>query len=90
MSLFLIVILPFLGALLPGLMNPAGRQSVAGITFMVSLAAMVGLFNNLPAILSGEHVNPRIESTLNESISSNDFFINEVIFFFMDKEKDKN
>lgn len=61
MSLFLIVILPFLGALLPGLMNPAGRQSCAGITFMVSLVAMVGLLTNLPAILSGEIVTARLE-----------------------------
>lgn len=56
MSLFLIVALPFLGALLPGVMNPAGRQAVGGVTFMVTLTAFVGLLTNLPAIWSGEVV----------------------------------
>ncbi|KIN70684.1 pH adaption potassium efflux system protein PhaA [Sulfitobacter noctilucae] len=56
MSLFLIVALPFLGALLPGLMNNAGRQACAGVTFTITLAAFVGLLTNLPAILAGEVV----------------------------------
>ncbi len=56
MSLFLIVALPFLGALLPGLMNSAGRQAVGGVTFTVTLAAFVGLLTNLPAVLNGEVV----------------------------------
>jgi len=55
-SLFLIVALPFLGALLPGLMNSAGRQSVGGVTFTVTLAAFVGLLTNLPAVLAGDVV----------------------------------
>jgi len=53
-SLFLIVALPFLGALLPGLMNPAGRQAVGGVTFMVTLTAFVGLLTNAPAVMAGE------------------------------------
>ena len=56
MSLFLIVALPFLGALLPGLMNSAGRQAVGGVTFTVTLAAFIGLLTNLPAVWSGEVV----------------------------------
>ena len=56
MSLFLVVALPFLGALLPGLMNSAGRQACAGVTFTVTLAALVGLMTNLPAVLAGEVV----------------------------------
>jgi multicomponent K+:H+ antiporter subunit A len=55
-SLFLIVALPFLGALLPGLMNSAGRQACAGVTFTVTLAALIGLLTNLPAVLAGEVV----------------------------------
>jgi len=55
-SLFLVVALPFLGALLPGLMNNAGRQACAGVTFTVSLAAFIGLLTNLPAVLAGEVV----------------------------------
>ena len=41
MSLLFIVALPFFGALLPGLMNAAGRAACAGVTFTVSLAAFV-------------------------------------------------
>jgi len=55
-SLFLVVALPFLGALLPGLMNNAGRQACAGVTFTVTLAAFIGLLTNLPAVLAGEVV----------------------------------
>lgn len=61
MSLFLFVALPFLGALLPGLMNPAGRSACAGVTFTVTLAAFVGLLTNLPSILAGEVVTARVD-----------------------------
>lgn len=61
MSLFLIVALPFLGALLPGIMNSAGRTAVAGVTFMVTLLALIGLLTNLPAVLAGELVTARID-----------------------------
>ncbi|MCF6443667.1 monovalent cation/H+ antiporter subunit A [Nereida sp. MMG025] len=56
MSLFLIVALPFVGSLLPGLMNSAGRNACAGVTFMITLTALVGLLTNLPAVLAGEVV----------------------------------
>jgi len=59
-SLFFIVALPFFGALLPGLMNQAGRSACAGITFTVSLAAFIGLLTNLPAVLAGEVVMARM------------------------------
>ena len=61
MSLFLIVALPFLGALLPGLMNQAGRDACSGVTFMVSLAAFIGLLTNLPSVLAGEVVTVGID-----------------------------
>ena len=61
MSLFFIVALPFFGALLPGVMNAAGRSACAGVTFTVSLAAFVGLLTNLPAILAGEVVMARVD-----------------------------
>jgi len=60
-SLFIIVALPFLGALLPGLMNAAGRAATAGVTFTVSLAAFVGLLTNLPSVLAGEVVMARVD-----------------------------
>ena len=61
MSLFIIVALPFLGALLPGVMNVAGRAACAGVTFTVSLAAFIGLLTNLPAVLAGEVVTARVD-----------------------------
>jgi multicomponent K+:H+ antiporter subunit A len=60
-SLFLVVALPFLGALLPGLMNSAGRQACAGVTFTVTLAAFIGLMTNLPAVLAGEVVTTGVD-----------------------------
>ncbi|MGB3243783.1 MAG: proton-conducting transporter membrane subunit, partial [Sulfitobacter sp.] len=61
MSLFIIVALPFFGALLPGLMNSAGRSATAGVTFTVSLAAFIGLLTNLPTVLAGEVVMARVD-----------------------------
>ncbi|WP_146590284.1 monovalent cation/H+ antiporter subunit A [Puniceibacterium confluentis] len=61
MSLFLVVALPFLGALLPGLLIGAGRKVCAGTTFAVSLTALVGLLSNLPALLRGEVVQARVD-----------------------------
>ncbi|AXI48548.1 monovalent cation/H+ antiporter subunit A [Sulfitobacter sp. SK012] len=61
MSLFIIVALPFFGALLPGIMNSAGRSACAGVTFTVSLAAFIGLLTNLPTVLAGEVVMARVD-----------------------------
>ncbi len=61
MSLLFVVALPFLGALLPGLMNSAGRSACAGVTFTVSLAAFIGLLTNLPSVLAGEVVMARVD-----------------------------
>ncbi len=60
MSLFIIVALPFFGALLPGLMYTAGRAACAGVTFTVTLAAFLGLLTNLPSVLAGEVVMARL------------------------------
>ncbi len=56
MSLFIIVALPFIGALLPGFMIRAGRQTCFMTTFLVTALATVGLFTHLPAILRGETI----------------------------------
>ncbi|MEO1556813.1 MAG: monovalent cation/H+ antiporter subunit A [Pseudomonadota bacterium] len=61
MSLFILVALPFLGALLPGLMYSAGRAACAGVTFMATFVAFVGLLTNLPPILAGEVVTARLD-----------------------------
>ena len=60
MSLFLIVALPFLGALLPGLMVQAGRRTCTLITFLVTATALIGLLTHLPAVLNGEIVSARV------------------------------
>lgn len=61
MSLFIVVALPFFGALLPGLMNQAGRAACAGVTFTVSLVAFIGLLSNLPSVLAGEIVTAHVD-----------------------------
>lgn len=61
MSLLFIVAIPFFGALLPSVMNAAGRSACAGVTFAVTLAAFIGLLTNLPMVLAGEVVTARID-----------------------------
>jgi multicomponent K+:H+ antiporter subunit A len=61
MSLALIAALPFLGALLPGLMVRAGRNACALATGSVTLLALILLALQAPAVLRGEIVQTRIE-----------------------------
>ncbi|MBA4325561.1 MAG: monovalent cation/H+ antiporter subunit A [Rhodobacter sp.] len=61
MSLALIAALPFLGALLPGLMIRAGRNACAAATGSVTLLALILLALQAPAVLRGEVVQTRIE-----------------------------
>ncbi|MFD1342717.1 monovalent cation/H+ antiporter subunit A [Litorisediminicola beolgyonensis] len=61
MSLFLVVAMPFLGALLPGLLIGAGRRTCALGTLGVTVTALIGLISNLPALLRGETVMARLE-----------------------------
>ncbi len=61
MTLALIAALPFLGALLPGLMIRAGRNACASVTGSVTLLALVLLAMQAPAVLRGEVVQTRIE-----------------------------
>jgi len=61
MSLALIAALPFLGALLPGLMIRAGRDACAAMTGAVTLLALVLLAVNAPTVLAGGIVQTRID-----------------------------
>jgi multicomponent K+:H+ antiporter subunit A len=61
LPLILIAILPFLGALLPGVMIRAGRDAAAMATGAVTLAALVGVMLHAPAVLRGEVVVWAIE-----------------------------
>ncbi|MFD2740279.1 monovalent cation/H+ antiporter subunit A [Sulfitobacter aestuarii] len=60
MSLFLVIALPFIGALLPGLMIQAGRQACFMATFLVTALAAVGLATHAPAVLRGEVVSAQL------------------------------
>ena len=61
MSLALIAALPFLGALLPGLMIRAGRNSCASATFAISALALLGILMHAPAVMRGEVVMARFD-----------------------------
>ncbi|WP_068808628.1 monovalent cation/H+ antiporter subunit A [Thauera phenolivorans] len=54
MSLVLIVLLPFIGALFPALMVRAGRNACAVTTFTFSLLAFLLLLSHAPAVFRGE------------------------------------
>ncbi|SFM33089.1 multisubunit potassium/proton antiporter, PhaA subunit /multisubunit potassium/proton antiporter, PhaB subunit [Ectothiorhodospira mobilis] len=56
MSLALIVLLPFLGALLPGLLIRSGRNACATATASVTVLALALLLVHTPAVLRGEVV----------------------------------
>ena len=81
MSLFLVVALPFLGALLPGLMVRAGRQACAATTFFISLLALLGLFTHLPAVAAGKVVTARLDWLPGLGLNAN-FFVDGLGFFF--------
>jgi multicomponent K+:H+ antiporter subunit A len=61
MTLALIAALPFLGALLPGLLIRSGRTACATVTGSVTALALVLLAMQAPAVLRGEVVQTRIE-----------------------------
>ena len=61
MSLALIAALPFLGALLPGLMIRAGRNACAIATASATALALLGLGLHAPAVLRGEVIHTRID-----------------------------
>ena len=61
MSLALIAALPFLGALLPGLMIRSGKNACAASAGAATALALVLLGLNAPAVLRGEVVRTRID-----------------------------
>ena len=60
MSPALIAALPFLGALLPGLMVRAGRTAAAVACGTATALALLGLLLHAPAIVAGEVITTRI------------------------------
>lgn len=81
MSLFLVVALPFLGAVLPPLMIRTGRNACATTTFFVTLLALLGLLTHLPAVLNGETVTARLAWMPGLGLDAN-FMIDGLGFFF--------
>ncbi len=61
MPLFLIVMLPFLGALVPALSIRAGRNVCAGATGAVTLMALGLLLAHAPSVMRGEVFYARID-----------------------------
>ena len=61
MSPALIAALPFLGALLPGLLIRSGRGVAAMASASATLVALIGLILHIPAVLSGAVVQTRLD-----------------------------
>ena len=81
MSLALIVLLPFLGAVLPALMIRAGRNACATTTFTVTLLAFLLLMTHAPAVFRGEILQARWEWIPQLGLNVN-FFLDGLGFFF--------
>ncbi len=81
MSLALIVILPFLGAILPALMIRAGRNACATSTLTVTLLAFLLLMTHAPAVFRGEIVQVGWEWIPQLGLNVN-FFLDGLGFFF--------
>lgn len=81
MSLLLIVLLPFIGALLPALMIRAGRNACATGTFVTTLLAFVGLMSHAPALFRGDVIHASWEWLPGLGLNVN-FFLDGLGFFF--------
>jgi multicomponent K+:H+ antiporter subunit A len=81
MSLDLIVLLPFLGAILPALMIRVGRNACAISAFTVSLLAFALLMTHAPMVFRGETLQVGVEWLPRLGLNLN-FFIDGLGFFF--------
>ncbi|HRP65757.1 MAG TPA: monovalent cation/H+ antiporter subunit A [Thauera sp.] len=81
MSLALIVLLPFIGALFPALMMRAGRNACATSTFSFSLLAFTLLLSHAPAVFRGEVVTASWDWLPALGLSAS-FFLDGLGFFF--------
>ncbi|HMA15178.1 MAG TPA: monovalent cation/H+ antiporter subunit A [Kiloniellaceae bacterium] len=81
MTLAWIVMLPFIGALLPGLLIRAGRDACALMTGLVTLLALILLLTQAPAVFAGEVVQAQWEwlPALGLNVT---FFVDGLGFFF--------
>lgn len=81
MSLVLIALLPFLGAVLPALMIRGGRNACALATGAVTLTALLLLLSHAPAVFAGEVVTAHFEWLPGLGLNAN-FFLDGLGFFF--------
>ncbi len=81
MRLALIVLLPFLGAILPPLMMRAGRNTCAMVTGAVSVASLALLLSNTAAVFRGETVVAHIDWVPQLGLGL-DLFVDGYGFFF--------
>ncbi|PKO86642.1 MAG: monovalent cation/H+ antiporter subunit A [Betaproteobacteria bacterium HGW-Betaproteobacteria-12] len=81
MSLDLIVLLPFLGAVLLALMLRAGRNACASSAFAVTLLAFALLMTHAPMLFRGETLRVGVEWLPRLGLNLN-FFIDGLGFFF--------
>ncbi len=81
MSLALIAALPFLGALLPGLMIRAGKNACALAAASATTLALILLGLNAPAVFRGEVIQTRIEWLPQLGLNAN-FFLDGLGFLF--------
>jgi multicomponent K+:H+ antiporter subunit A len=70
-SLALIVALPFIGALLPGLAIRAGRNACAAVTGAITALALLLLIVQTPAVLSGNVIQTQIAWLPNLGLNAN-------------------
>jgi multicomponent K+:H+ antiporter subunit A len=61
LPLILIALLPFLGALLPGLLIRAGRNSCTWSAAAITATALAGLMSHAPTVMSGGVVHYRLD-----------------------------
>ncbi|MFN4171632.1 MAG: proton-conducting transporter membrane subunit, partial [Pseudorhodobacter sp.] len=81
MSLALIAALPFLGALLPGLLIRSGRTTCATVTGLVTALALLGILLHAPAVLRGEVIHTRIDWLPGLGLNAN-FFLDGLGMLF--------
>ena len=81
MSLLLIALLPFLGALLPALLIRVGRDSCAWSAAVVTGTALLGLLIHAPVIFSGGVVTYRLDWLPGVGLQAN-FLLDGLSFLF--------
>ncbi len=81
MPLILIALLPFIGALLPGLLIRAGRNSCAWSAATITATALAGLLVHAPAVFAGDVIQFRLDWLPGLGLNAN-LFLDGLGFLF--------